>query len=164
MPARSCCVGPFPVFSVKNIGVRTVHHLEQSVQPQQRCAFDHNRRHLFCIPFERVDVPDHTNKIIIIITEGRRRTRRRQRRVHDAEVDHSSLAERQMPAPPHSLHSFLRRWCGQMSAPPALLAFVPLALVVADARAPALLASAPSTIVLTDALYNCEISAGCRLG
>jgi hypothetical protein len=22
-----------------------------------------------------------------------------------------------MPAPPHSLHSFLRRWCGQISAP-----------------------------------------------
>ena len=36
------------------------------------------------------------------------------------------------------LCSLLLRWCGQMLAPPALLAFAPLALVRADARPPAM--------------------------
>ncbi len=56
-----------------------------------------------------------------------------------------------MPAPPHSLHVLIRRWCGQMLPPcmcstPALLASVPSALVLTDARPPALLACAPEAL------------------
>jgi hypothetical protein len=38
----------------------------------------------------------------------------------------------QIPSPPHSLHLLLMRWCRQMPPPPALLACVPLALVLAE--------------------------------
>jgi len=48
------------------------------------------------------------------------------------------------------LHVFLWRWCWQ-TPPPALLAFAPSALVLADARAPALLAFASLALVLADA-------------
>jgi len=51
---------------------------------------------------------------------------------------------------PRTLHVFLWRWCWQ-KPPPALLAFAPSALVLADARAPALLAFASLALVLADA-------------
>ena len=53
----------------------------------------------------------------------------------------------QMLAPPQSFHWLLMRLCWQILAP-AVLAFTPAAVMLADSGAPAVLAGAPLAVVL----------------